>query len=66
MLANYNYLWLACTKDELELPIIVADSCTELAEKIGITYSSVCNAIRRGGGSAKYTIRRVEVDKSDL
>ena len=63
---NNRYLWIACTKDELELPVIVADTCSELAEKLDITYSSICNAIRRGGGSKEYKIRRVEVLASDL
>lgn len=34
-------LWLAVTADELELPIIVADSSVELAEKLGTTPTAI-------------------------
>lgn len=48
-------LWLYVTNDELELPIIVADSVKELAEKMGVTasniYSNINGAKYRGGNS---------------
>lgn len=31
-----NYLWLQVTEDELSLPLIVADTRDELAEKAGL------------------------------
>lgn len=55
-----EFYWVACTKDHLELPVIVADTSLELARKIGITYSSIINAIRRNGGSKEYKIIKVE------
>ena len=33
--------WIAVSADEYELPIIVADSSTELAEKLGTTPTSI-------------------------
>ena len=65
-MAKSNYFWVACTKDELELPLIVAETCVELAEKIGVTYSSIINATRRNGGSKKYIIRKVEEIEEDF
>ena len=38
-----KYLWLCVEADEYELPIAVADSARELAEKIGTSKSNVEN-----------------------
>lgn len=34
-------IWMKVTKDEYELPLCVADSAKELAEKVGTTKASV-------------------------
>ena len=36
-----NYLWLAVEADEYELPLAVADSARELAEKCGTTKHNI-------------------------
>lgn len=33
--------WIAVTADQLELPVIVADSSVELAEKLGTTPTAI-------------------------
>ena len=48
-------LWLYVTDDEYELPIVVADSVKELADKLDVTtsniYSAIHHAEKRGGNS---------------
>lgn len=34
-------LYIACTNDEYELPIAVADTATELAQMVGVTRGSL-------------------------
>ena len=34
-------LYIACTNDEYELPIAVADTATELAQMVGVTRDSL-------------------------
>lgn len=36
-----DYLYMACTDDEYELPIAVADTATELAQMVGVTRDSL-------------------------
>ena len=46
-----KYLWLAVEIDEYELPLYVADSARELAEKFGTTKHNVeCNVLRGDNG----------------
>ena len=58
-------LWMEITTDDLELPLVVAGSATELARKIGKTknniYSSVSKAKTRGYRS-RYVKVEVEVE----
>lgn len=43
-------LYIACTNDEYELPIAVADSATELAQMVGITRDSLYSMMTRKQG----------------
>ena len=46
-----KYLWLAVEIDEYELPLYVADSARELAEKFDTTKHNVeCNVLRGDNG----------------
>ena len=54
--------WIAVSADEYELPIIVADSSSELAEKLGTTATSIrVRACKQQDGSkAGVRIYKVE------
>lgn len=57
-------LWLYVTKDEYELPIIVADSAGQLALRLGIPRNNIFTAInqaRKKGYRCRYI--KVEVDE---
>ena len=56
-----KYLWLAVTADEYELPLIVADTAQELADKFGITASSVMNCVIRQHGGRQNGYKYVKV-----
>ena len=43
-------LYIACTNDEYELPIAVADTATELARMVGITRDSLYTMLTRKQG----------------
>lgn len=61
-------LWMEVTTDDLELPLVVAGSVTELARKVGKTknniYSSISKAKTRGYQS-RYVKVEVEDDRND-
>ena len=55
-------VWMEVTRDEYELPLVVAKSCRELAEKIGTTENAIrvlMRYYRRTGGKCPYI--KVEV-----
>lgn len=57
-----RFLFMEVTKDELELPVAVADSLNELARMRGIRPSAVWNCMdyaKRTGNKSKYI--KVEV-----
>lgn len=54
-------LWMVVEKTELELPVIVADSPKELAQKFGVKRDTVYKGIMKK--NSKY--KRVEVDSMD-
>ena len=39
-------LWMLVTEDQYELPIIVADTVTELARKANTTASAICQTMK--------------------
>lgn len=58
-----KYLWLAVTADEYELPLIVADTAKELANKCGITTGTVKSSVYQNcsGIAAGRKLIKVEV-----
>lgn len=62
-----NVLWMCVTPDEYELPIAIADTCSELAKILSVSESAIRSAeskYRTGTYrySAKYKIVRVILD----
>ena len=55
-------LYLLVTQDELELPLIVADSVKELAVKCGCTENAISVGIsyKKNGGKSRF--EKVEID----
>lgn len=60
-------IWIATTPDELELPLCVAGSSQELAEKLGLTKATVASyesKRRKGtlkfGKKARFKIFKIE------
>ena len=60
-------LYLKVTSDKYELPLVVADSAIELAEKLGVSRNLVYSHIShmRNGNVKKSSIHVVEVDDDD-
>lgn len=60
-------LYMAVTPDELELPMVVADSCAELAGifnvKTHVVYSAISH--RQSGKNSGRKFVRVEVNDND-
>jgi len=42
-----KYLWLKVTEDKYELPMVVADSLTELSEILGVSTHSISSSLLR-------------------
>lgn len=58
-------IWMSVTKDEFELPLVVADSAAELARILGLTRCAVSSCIskaRDNGTRCKYVKVEVEDD----
>lgn len=59
-------VWLLVTKDKYELPLEIADSAGELAQKVGCSvnniYSAVSHARHRGHNSR---FKKVEIEEDD-
>lgn len=51
-MSKQRYLYMAVTADELELPVVVAESGRELADAIGCNVNYVYVCISRGGYAA--------------
>lgn len=59
-------LYMMVTKDELELPLAVADTVTELSKMVGIKENSIFNIMRRAqkeGRKCAYV--RVKIDEEE-
>ncbi len=71
-----QYLWMAVTADEYELPLIVEDTAAALARRLGVSENTVRTVEYRGknerysrtrkgpmpGFGTRYKVRKVEVD----
>lgn len=56
-----KYIWMAVTADEYELPMCVADTARELAEKYGVTADTVITLARCNYSGSKTKRRYVKV-----
>lgn len=60
-----SYLYMLITKDELELPLAVADSPSELSRMIGVSSNTIKSSIshaKRKGKWCRYIKVKVEDD----
>lgn len=71
-----QYLWMAVTADECELPLVIEDTAAALARRLGVSENTVRTVEYRGkneryrrtrkgpmpGFGTRYKIRKVEVD----
>ena len=60
-----KYLWIAVTADEYELPICVADSAQELANKFGVTDNTIRNCVMRGRSGRQNGYKYLKVRRED-
>lgn len=61
-----TYMWMYVEKTGKQLPLYVADSASELAEKIGVSPSTVVSSVmyaEKRGGDSRYI--RVEMSQED-
>lgn len=60
-------VWMKVTKDRYELPLVIADSCKELAWKCGVDFSVVSRSAKRKfeNPNSKGQYIKVEVDEVD-
>jgi hypothetical protein len=59
-------LYMNVTKDELELPLAVADTVAELAKMVGVRENSIFGAMGRAKKSGcKCAYVRVEIDEEE-
>lgn len=76
MMRTQQYLWMAVTADEYELPLVIEDTAAALARRLGVSENTVRTMEYRGkneryrktrkgpmpGFGTRYKIRKVEVD----
>lgn len=55
------------TDDVYELPVLVADSCKELAETLGISPTTISSSIKRYESGERHSsiYRRVEIEEEE-
>lgn len=63
-----SFLWLAVTTDELELPIVVADTVAELARRLGKKPNDISSAWckKLSGKNWGVKVVKVEVNNNGL
>lgn len=57
-----EYLWLAVTADEYELPIAVADTSIELGQMLGVSDSTIAASIKRKCDGSRNGYRYLKVE----
>ena len=76
MMRTQQYLWMAVTADEYELPLVIEDTAAALARRLGVSENTVRTVeysgkneryrkTRKGpmpGFGTRYKVRKVEVD----
>ncbi len=61
-----KYLWVAVDADEYELPLYVAESAGELAERYGVSKQCIITSTSDAHSTGRYTGRRfVKVRKEE-
>lgn len=58
-------IWMMVTLDKYELPLIVADSASELAKKVGVDKNTVMAAVSHVKNGRKNRSRYVKVEVDD-
>ena len=75
MMRTQQYLWMAVTADEYELPLVIEDTAAALARRLGVSENTVRTVDYRGkneryrktrkgpmpGFGVRYKVRKVEV-----
>ena len=75
MMRTQQYLWMAVTADEYELPLVIEDTAAALARRLGVSENTVRTVEYRGkneryrktrkgpmpGFGGRYKVRKVEV-----
>lgn len=59
-------IWLKVTHDEYELPLVIADSLQEMANKVGTSRNAIASSYSHyihGGPWSSY--RKVEIEEDD-
>ena len=57
-----EYLWLAVTPDQYELPLAVADTAEQLAEMFGLTRGSVINLVSKNAPGSRSGRKFIKVE----
>lgn len=65
MRRSKKYLWMAVTADKYEFPIYITDNIPELAEKVGMTRSSLSSAISRQHSGRNKEMKFVRIDTTE-
>lgn len=60
-----KHLWLKVTQDEYELPLVVADTSSELAKLCGVNKEAIFRQINRQNKNPKVKPRYIRVDYTD-
>ena len=79
MMRTQQYLWMAVTADEYELPLVIEDTAAALARRLGVSENTVRTVEYRGkneryrrtkkgpmpGFGVRYKVRKVEVEHNE-
>ena len=61
-MAKGENLWIAFSKDELELPLAVADTYKELAEFLGVTNNFVLKLAKNKRNGKRFGVKKINID----
>lgn len=60
-----EFLWMAVTADEYELPIAVADTSIELGQMLGVSDSTITTSIKKKLDGSRSGLRYLKVENID-